>query len=527
MAPRLRVPAVAGPLVAAILLALPAAASADALVRYSFDDARVETGPDTFRVFEHARGSVGLDFTYRTSGHSAVRVQDVAGDGDFPELQGYFPLRSSGTLQIHFALLVADPQESLNIGLAGPRGFRLGRDALAIWLETRDGVLLHVSDSIPKRLLPLDPFRWYFVDIRYDIERGRYDLAIRREGLSEPLVELADQPNAASQPGSSVDKFSFIGDRGRDSSNVSYWVDDVAIDVDEFFEGEPFVAPGRRKLFFERWYEAAARLRGSPRCLPAVEPRDLGLDARALRELEREGRLDGLLRLAAGDLGSEPPRPGGPLGATASWARGCAALERGRPAVALAFFKAALEAAPSARLFELSALLAEAALGRWRDVDARLRVLFGAWGDDPRLAAALGMVGIARGDLEEAERWLRGTQLDPADAPDALGRLTADRYYFVLLWQGRFDDAALLARDRVRLAGAAEGARWREREGDAAVFGGDYARARDIYRGVAERPGAPASALLKLSDVHFALGDLEAERRYRERVYGTLFSASR
>ena len=68
--------------------------------------------------------------------------------------------------------------------------------------------------------------------------------------------------------------------------------------------------------------------------------------------------------------------------------------------------------------------------------------------------------------------------------------------------------------------------RWREREGDAVVFGGDYARAREIYAGVAERPGAPTSALLKLSDVHFALGDHDAERRYRERVYGTLFSGS-
>jgi tetratricopeptide (TPR) repeat protein len=507
-----------------LLLALPAAASADALVRYSFDDADVETGPDTFSVFEHAKGSVGLDFTYRTSGHSAVRIREVAGDGDFPELQGYFPLRDSGTLRIHFALLVADPRESLNIGLAGPRGFSLGRDGLAIWLETRDGKLLHVSDSIPKRLLALEPFRWYFVDIRYDVAAGRYHLAIRREGLEEPLVELADQPNAAGQPGSSVDKFSFIGDRGRDTSNVTYWVDDVAIDVDEPFEVAPLVAPGRRKLFFERWYEAASRLRESPRCLPAAEPRDFGVEASALRELERDGQLERFLRLATGDASAEPTESSGLLDPTASWARGCVALERGEPGAALPLFEAALEAAPGARIFELSALLAEAALGRWRDVDARLRGLFSAWGDDPRLAAALGMIGIARGDLEEAERWLRGAPRAPADEE---GRLMADRYFFVLLWQGRFDDAARLARELATHA-SEPGARlrWREREGDAVVFGGDYARAREIYAGVAERPGAPTSALLKLSDVHFALGDHDAERRYRERVYGTLFSGS-
>lgn len=31
-----------------------------------------------------------------------------------------------------------------------------------------------------------------------------------------------------------------------------------------------------------------------------------------------------------------------------------------------------------------------------------------------------------------------------------------------------------------------------------------------------------APVLLKLSDVHFKLGDLELERYYRERIYGSL-----
>jgi tetratricopeptide (TPR) repeat protein len=355
------------------------------------------------------------------------------------------------------------------------------------------------------------------------VERGQYDLAIRREGLEEPTVRLVDQPNAASQPGSGVDKFSFIGDRGQDTSNVAYWVDDFAIDVDEPVEVEPFVAPGRRKLFFERWYLAEARLRERPRCLPAAEPIDFGLDAPALRDLERRGRLEAFLRLAAGDVSAEPSNPDALLGAAGNWARGCVALARGEAELALPFLEAALEAVPSARIFELSVLLAEAALERWRDVDARLPVLFSEWGDDPRLAAALGMIGIARGDLDGAERWLRGAPLDPGLEES---RLAADRYYFVLLWQKRFEDAARVAREAALRSGSEPGstARWREREGDAAVLAADWERALRIYLAVAELPGASASTFLKLSDLHFALGNLEEERRYRERVYGTLFS---
>jgi hypothetical protein len=99
----------------------------------------------------------------------AVEIRDAAGDGDFPELQGYFEKRASGLLFVHFALLVTDPAEPFNVALAGPGHFGLRRDGIAFWLQGRDGVLRHVSDSIPKPLLELAPFTWYQIDLLVDL----------------------------------------------------------------------------------------------------------------------------------------------------------------------------------------------------------------------------------------------------------------------------------------------------------------------------------------------------------------------
>ncbi len=190
------------------------------LVAYSFDEETLAAGPDTFAVFEHAHGSVHLSPEFRVCGYRSVEIRDVPYDHAFPELQGYFPLRKSGRLYVHFALLTADPQQSLNIALAGPQWFSMQKDGIGLWLKTRNGFLYHVSDSMPKKLLLMRPFTWYLVDATYDVGAGIYELAIREEGSREPLVSLAAQKNATSQPGSAVDKFSFIGDTGEDTSSV-------------------------------------------------------------------------------------------------------------------------------------------------------------------------------------------------------------------------------------------------------------------------------------------------------------------
>jgi hypothetical protein len=185
-------------LLAVLFLAVPAgAASPPFLVRYSFDDGLTDTGPDTFTVFRNAKGSVQLSRAFHVSGYRSLEIRDVAGDGDFPELQGFFPERRDGRLFLHFALLVTNPREELNVAMAGPGWFELGKDGIALWLIVKNGVLRHVSDSIPKRLLRIKPFTWYGIDVDYDVARGRYDLLITEEGSPKPVVSLKNQPNAS------------------------------------------------------------------------------------------------------------------------------------------------------------------------------------------------------------------------------------------------------------------------------------------------------------------------------------------
>jgi len=250
-----RVPGAALSAAALLLLAAATGGGEEAvfstLADHRFDREAPASGPDTFAVFEKARGRVDVSETFRWSGERSVEIRDVAGDGDFPELQGYFPVQRAGVLWAHFALLLTDAEEPFNVALAGPGGFRLAADGIAFWLTNRDGHLVHVSDSIPRKLVPIEPFTWYLVDVWYDVERGRYDLALRREGEAEAVVALAGQPNAASRPGSVVDKFSFIGDTGGDLSQVVYYVDDVVIGRDGPVDLAPFVAPGRRRLFVD------------------------------------------------------------------------------------------------------------------------------------------------------------------------------------------------------------------------------------------------------------------------------------
>jgi hypothetical protein len=87
-------------IVLAVLLATRLAAAAVSergdLVSYSFDDGRVETGPDTFIVFEYAKGRVDLSEDVYVTAPESVVIEDVPGNGEFPELQGYFPQVDDG-----------------------------------------------------------------------------------------------------------------------------------------------------------------------------------------------------------------------------------------------------------------------------------------------------------------------------------------------------------------------------------------------------------------------------------------------
>src|SRR5262249_56379110 len=98
--------------------------------RHGFDDGALGPGPDTFAVFRAAHGRVGLSTAFRLSGYRSVEISDVAGNGDFSELQGYFPVQRTGRVFAHFALLTARPEEELNVALAGPNGFQPRNDGL-------------------------------------------------------------------------------------------------------------------------------------------------------------------------------------------------------------------------------------------------------------------------------------------------------------------------------------------------------------------------------------------------------------
>jgi tetratricopeptide (TPR) repeat protein len=437
--------------------------AANILVSYSFDDQLTDTGPDTFAVFQNAKGHVRLASQIRFSGYRSIELRDVAGDGDFPELQGYFTERKSGELFFHFAMLVANPDQNLNVALAGPSHFSLTKNGIAFWLKTQNGVLHHVSDSIPKKLFAVEPFVWYTVDVRYDVTGGTYDLTIRREGRGTPLVDLKAQPNATNARASSVDKFSFVGSVFEDDSNVTFYVDDVVVGTDEKVLQGPFVAPGRRKLFVDRWREAQAMLRKNPDCPPMLSSADFGLDQRA--------KVDDAPIVKA-------------------WRAGCAMMDD-QPTEAAKLFARERARHPEAPILAMSELMAllrsgdrDSAMKRWSELEPLLQ-------NDVRY----GMIAVVA---------------DPSRAPE--DRLDPDERYFVMLWKGEFAGAARFAEER----------KWTERTGDALFLSGAPALARKYYeQALRDEPNAYWPTV-KLSDVFHLLGDTANEKVYRQKMYGRL-----
>ena len=326
-----------------MLLCAATANAGTVLVSYSFDDSLNDTGPDTFAVFQNAKGHVRLASSIHYSGYRSIELHDVAGDGDFPELQGYFPERRTGELYFHFALLVANPDQTLNIALAGPAHFTMQKDGIAFWLKTENGILRHVSDSIPKKLFAVEPFTWYLVDARCDVAQGTYDLTIHKEGVQAPVVELKNQPNATATAASAVDKFSFVGSVFEDDSNVTYYVDDVVLSTDEHIALGPFVAPGRRKLFIDRWREAKQMMKTSHGCPPILSLADFGLSGKERLEDQQVYK---------------------------DWRAACASMDAN-------VFAALAKQYPRAPILSLSELAAlndrEAFLKRWRELEPVLK----------------------------------------------------------------------------------------------------------------------------------------------------------
>jgi hypothetical protein len=536
-------------------------ASPNVVVSYSFDDDNIATGPDTFSVFNFAKGNVNLTNSYCRSGYRSVELHDVAGDKQFPELQGYFPVRRQGDVFAHFAFMVATPNEALNMALAGPEWFTVRKDGIGFWLSTKEGVLYQHTNKFVKKLLPVEAFAWYTVDVTYHIDAGTYDLTIYAEAdRSTPVVALLRQQNVPGQAQSAVDKFSFIGDL-EDQSNVTYYVDDVVISIDRPINLRPFVAPGRRKLFVDRWNDYYKRMLQQPNVLPAIALADFGIGADELQTLRREELMSALEALLNGQpftaalIKRASPDSLRLFHAISLWRLGNEQLVRRQTEAALGNFTEAARLAPAGKIYQLSAVLALAALKRFDEVDAKLPALYADWQGDTRFAVALAMIGLARGNLTEAEERLRepaevvATQLDAevlrrlwsGQLNDALvadlqklfptnwrqyleSWLICEQYYFVLLWQQRYADARLYA-DRMTARQQTLGLPtwlWRERAGDASFYAQSYEEARRLYEASLAEKRDNWSVLVKLSDVYFLFGDLPRERFYREQVYGTL-----
>jgi len=457
------------------------------LASYSFDDDDIATGPDTFAIFEHAKGHVDLVSDVRHSGYSSVRITDVAGDGDFPEVQGYFRTVEQGTLRFQFAIFVATPREPFNIALAGPQHFTMEKDGIAFWLKSKDGFLCHVSDGIPKKLFAIEPFVWYSIDATLDIADGTYDLTITKENRNGPIVELKKQPNATQSPGSSVWMFSFVGSVFEDDSNVRYYIDDVTVTSSAAGTPPPYVAPGRRKLFIDRWREMQKAASTRKDCPPVIDFADVGGSARdVVAARSRIAELNAL----------------------------CARIASGDAAGALA----ALDAEPNATSFRLASIIALTRLDRWREAESRWSELAPLLTRDIRYGMIAALLGSHRRNWDEAEAWLR----EPAESLRSVDqelerKLIADEYYFVLLWRGENDRAARYAE---RVAARLDSSWWRERAGDALLLANRLTEARRFYEACSGDNSW--SATEKLADIAYLQHDAVEERRLREKLYGSL-----
>lgn len=511
-----------------VAASLTAAPASNILVQYSFDDSLLDTGPDTFAVFQNANGTVRLSGNIRYSGYRSIELRDIPADGDFPELQGYFPVRGEGQLYFHFAMLVTNPDQTLNIALAGPSHFSLTEDGIAFWLKTTDGVLHHVSDSIPKKLFTVRAFSWYIVDVHYDIPAGRYDLRIREEGVSEPVVDLRDQPNSVNAAGSSVDKFSFVGDVHGDRSSVTYYVDDVMIGTDAQILLGPFVAPGRRKLFIDRWHETQKLTRAANGCAAPLSVEDFGLHDADVAELEQSGHVSILGSLINGSSQllpeSLPDRARTILQPVIEWRSACALMNKDANAAATLFASAAIRH-PSAPILHIGELQSLVKALRRDDAEARWSALAPVLHNDLRYGMLAAQIGMQRNDWSEAERWLRKPAENQSDVTPAEQKLIAEEYYFVLLWKAEYRRASAFAeRTARRVSATADGdpSIWLERTGDALFLAGEPAEAKAFYERALERNPRAWGPNTRLSDVHFRLGNVERERHYRESVYGSL-----
>lgn len=264
-----------------------------------------------------------------------------------------------------------------------------------------------------------------------------------------------------------------------------------ALATDDEASSSKFVAPGRRKLFIDRWRELAEAAAKKKSCMPILDFADVGASPTDLDTAR--ARLTEVATL-------------------------CGMIEAGKAETALR----QLDKQPRITAYALASIIALTRLGRWKEAEERWFALEGVMRNDIRYGAMSALIGMHRQNWDEAEAWLRAPAEKVASWQDRWERkLIAEEYFFVLVWKKEYAQASAyalrVAKELARVKHAAA-PWWYERAGDAELLAGHANEARRLY----ESAGDSWSVTEKLADVAFLLGDAERERELREKLYGTL-----
>jgi hypothetical protein len=525
------------------------------LVNYNFDYDVLDSGPDTYQVFRHQNAKAEISTDYASGGYASAHLTDAGQDGDFVELQGYFPEQISGSVRFRFKFLVANEKNLFNVAVVGKERYQLTPLGINFWLIYQDGWLSQRSDSIPKKLFQPNLYEWYAVDALLDMSTGTYALRVMRES-GETAVQLERQPFAAGVgKRSSLKEYSFVGDLA-DTQPADFYIDDLSITTSNDTKLPENVAPGRRKYFYEIWDDYHRQLQGKLQCLPASNLEDFGIHGREYAALETSGQLEILHQLVRGEkvvAKSDAWQSSAELSAIVDWMKACGALEKQKTAQAREYITQALEKKPDAYIYQLTSLIIDAA--QTTDVSLLYNRAYSLpqRGNDVRNQIALAMIafhgqqhanagheqivnaaliGLDRLSAQDLQQ-LQVLGIHPVNN-DYVGNLrhympesweqyvkwmvVLEQRYYSYLWQGHYQEAAALAAKvskKLAAHSVAPGI-WLERQADCAYLNHDLETALDLYN-----RQAPASlgSQLKMADMYHMQGDLVSEKSLRESIY--------
>ncbi len=530
------------------------------LASYSLDDKNIVTGPDTFQLFQHGKGTISLSELYRYSGYRSIQINDTPNDGDFPELQGYFDSSNKDIIYFHFAFMVTSINEHFNIALAGKEGFRLKQNGIGFWLQNDNGLLRHYSDGIPKKIFQIEPYIWYVVDVSYDLVSAYYDLSIMSE-FGEKLVYIEKAKNAGNQKHSKVNMFSFVGDLS-DNQVSDYYVDDIIISTDKFTNKVAFVAPGRKKLFVDSWNDYRKNLYRQLQCMPILSFSDIGISEESFDTFNHEGLLVLAKQLFEDKLSSsdmEINQIKNPhILALLYWRQGCEALLLKKWDNAIKLFIEAEKMVDKAPIISLSKAIAFAGNNDMSSANELLWDLAYSELNNSQIRVATAMIALNNNaddlNLDNASEIINNLidalskvsdikvkklsllidenlaykirQSDPNVWESYKSfMLNAEQKYFNLLWQGKYIEALRFAYEIDELYSVLNvtSLRWLEYIGDTYFFMGEYNQALKFYKNTMINNVGKSHIYLKMSDIYYLLGDINKEKLMREKIYGAFW----